>query len=435
VLLVVAGCRVPEIAAPARIEPPVAAALPARAKLGFEACAAPPAGNADGPLDLVALWRLAADNNPSLREAAAEVDAARGQQIQSSKYPNPHFHYDQDTIGSRVAPPGNMTLLMTQEIVTGGKRRLDMAMAGRDTDAAVLALLSRRYEVMTRLRRAYYAYLGALYAHQLNGAAVASLEKGVATTRDLVKISQRRSDLLRLEALLEETKINQARSAYNVEAAWKQVTAEVGLAELPMPHATRDYGLVPAWDGGDVWQRVKAANSGLQRASTEADRARLAVERARAEAIPNFTVGGGYINAPIETTAGAIVSFETPIPVWDCKQGHIREVQARWAKAQAAVRTLETTLSATTAELFARYQGAQRQVEKLDREVLPRLQESLDLMLKTYEVGGAGVSFTDVLMTEQSLITMRLTLAEARQTLWQAIADLQGLMQVDIGEE
>ncbi len=96
------------------------------------------------------------------------------------------------------------------------------------------------------------------------------------------------------------------------------------------------------------------------------------------------------------------------------------------------MRTLETTLSATTAETFARYQGARRQVEKLAQEVLPRLQESLDLLLKGYELGGGGVTFGDVLMTEQSLIATRLTLAEARQTLWQAIADLQGLMQLDI---
>jgi hypothetical protein len=33
------------------------------------------------------------------------------------------------------------------------------------------------------------------------------------------------------------------------------------------------------------------------------------------------------------------------------------------------------------------------------------------------------------------LLTARLTLAEARRELWLAVADLQGLMQVDVGEE
>src|SRR5207244_3957919 len=129
-----------------------------------------------------------------------------------------------------------------------------------------------------------------------------------------------------------------------------------------------------------------------------------------------------YNNAPIESTAGAIVTLEAPLPLWDRKQGHIHAAQARLAKAQAAVRTLETGLSATTAGAFARYQGARQQVDKLGQQVLPRLQESLDLLRKSYEVGGGGVTFSDVLMTEQSLIATRLTLAEARQSLCQAVA-------------
>ena len=64
------------------------------------------------------------------------------------------------------------------------------------------------------------------------------MEKGVATTRKLVeKVQNRpRTDLLRLEALLEETKINQTRSRFSVEAAWKRVAAEVGVAPDSMAY-------------------------------------------------------------------------------------------------------------------------------------------------------------------------------------------------------
>ena len=116
--------------------------------------------------------------------------------------------------------------------------------------------------------------------------------------------------------------------------------------------------------------------------------------------------------------------------MWDRKQGHIRDAQARWVKAQAAVHPGNDVVrhhGGGVRSLSGRFQ-----VEKLAREVLPRLQESLDLLLKGYELGGGGVTFNDVLLTEQSLIAARLTLTEARQTLWQAIADLQGLMQLDI---
>jgi cobalt-zinc-cadmium efflux system outer membrane protein len=437
-VLAMAGCQLPRPGStPLPESEGVPDPLPSQPTLGFMPCctATPAEPHGPAPLALAALWQLTLANNPTLAEAAADVDVARGQQVQARKYPNPRFLYTQDTIGSRMVAAGNQTLQLTQEIVLGGKRRLDVAIAGRETDAAALGLLGRRYIVMTNLRRAYYAYLGALYTAELNESAVASLEKGVATTRKLVeKVQNRpRTDLLRLEALLEEMKINQARSRFNVRAAWTELAAAVGVPELPMPEAAGAFPEhAPAWDTDDIWPRVKAVNARLQQAVVEADAARLSVARARAEAIPNITVGGGYTNEAIDGTAGAVVSFEAPLPLWDWKQGHIRAARARLAKAEAAVRTLETTLSASTADAFARYQGAQRQVEKLSQEVLPRLQESLDLLLKTYELGGAGVTFNDVLLTEQSLIATRLTLAEARQALWQAVADLEGLMQLDI---
>jgi cobalt-zinc-cadmium efflux system outer membrane protein len=406
-----------------------------RAQLGPPQVADDARQSADSALDLRALWQMTQANSPSLREAEADVETARGQQIQAGKYPNPKLAYTEDLIGSRAIRGGNESVQITQEIVTGGKRRLDMAIAGRETAAADLGLMSRKFEVMTRLRRAYYAYLGALAIVDLNEAAVASLHKGVATTRRQVAATGRRTDLLRLESLLEQTKISLARSQFNLEAAWKQVTAEVGVADLPMPRSVAGFPTPgPDWSGDTVRERVLAGNSALQQAQAEVERSRLAVDRARAEAIPNITVGAGYANAPIESTAGAIVTVEAPLPVWDRKQGQIRAAQARWLKAQAAARRVEVALAAAGAETWARYQSARLEVDKLSREVLPRLEESVELLVKGYESGGAGVTFTDVLTTQQTLIETRLKRADAKQALWQAAADLQGLMQLDINE-
>src|SRR5262249_39137039 len=98
-----------------------------------------------GPLALPTLWDLALANNPSLREPAADVGAARGRLLQAGLYPNPRFLYEEGTIGSRAAPQGNFVLQLNQEIVTAGKRRLDRAVASRETDVASLALLGRKF--------------------------------------------------------------------------------------------------------------------------------------------------------------------------------------------------------------------------------------------------------------------------------------------------
>src|SRR5262249_42978426 len=92
------------------------------------------------PVGLPELWELALANNPPLREAAARLDEARGRQVQAGKYPNPQAAYEEEDLGTARAAPGNLRFQVTQEIVTGGKRRLAMALGARATDAAGLAL-------------------------------------------------------------------------------------------------------------------------------------------------------------------------------------------------------------------------------------------------------------------------------------------------------
>ena len=67
----------------------------------------------------------------------------------------------------------------------------------------------------------------------------------------------------------------------------------------------------------------------------------------------------------------------------------------------------------------------------LTRALLPLLKKSVDLLEKSYQ-GGGQVSFSDLLMTEQSYFATRLSLAAARQNLWLAIADVQGMMQQSV---
>ena len=66
--------------------------------------------------------------------------------------------------------------------------------------------------------------------------------------------------------------------------------------------------------------------------------------------------------------------------------------------------------------------------------MLPKLEENLRLIREGYQKG-VGVSFADVQLAIESLNDVRLRLAENKRELYRAVADLQGLMQLDIGEE
>jgi cobalt-zinc-cadmium efflux system outer membrane protein len=438
-LAVTLGCQASRVDVSCAVEGNVLGLDPRGAILEIQPCpAAAPAPVVLERINLSSLWSLALAHNPSLREAAAELEAARGHRVQAGLYPNPRAVYNQDTIGSRLAPQGNISVLLNQEIVTAGKRRLDMAVAERETDSASVALVGRKFEILTRIRRAWYDYLSLRYMLELNGETVHTLERGLDVTRRQVEKAKTRpqSDLLRLEALLAEARINQARVRVALEGAWKQLAAEVGVPQLCMAaEEVRLSETVPRWEDASVLHRVLETNTAVKQAAVEVERAGLTVRRARAGAIPNVIVGAGYDADNTDQTAGMVINVETALPIWNRQQGAIREAQARLAFAQAAVRNTENRLTRETADAIARYKASRRQVEQLNDEVLPRLQQSLALLLKAYQAGSAQVTFSDVLLTEQSLNTTRLTLAEARRSLWQAIADLQGLMQLDVGEE
>lgn len=394
---------------------------------------------AGGCGDLASLCRLALANNPELREAAADVEEARGRRVQAAKYPNPTVTYSEYSLGSRDAAAGTISLEVNQEIPTAGKRRLDMAVAAQGTRVASAALAGKRFEVLTAVRRAYYEFLAANEAVAVLGENVQALETSARLTRKLVEGPKTlpRADLLRAEAMLAEGRILRARAEVTRASAWRQLAAEVGVPGLPPPDAVPDLpGWVPDWDEPAVLQRVLAVHSDLREAALEAERARLEWQRARAEAVPNVQVGGGYVrDYVLEGATGAIVTVGTSLPVWDRQRGEIYAAQARWARAEAARQTAANRLTRETAEAFGRYLGARRQVERLTGEVLPGLEESLRQLAATYEAGKNPEGFVDIQTAAETLNEARATRAEARRTLWEAVSDLQGLMQLGPGED
>ena len=75
------------------------------------------------PYTLADLQQIAAANSPQLRQAASDVEAARGNMIQANAYPNPTVSY-QFTPSNNGSTPGADGFGVDQTIKTGGKLRL-----------------------------------------------------------------------------------------------------------------------------------------------------------------------------------------------------------------------------------------------------------------------------------------------------------------------
>jgi cobalt-zinc-cadmium efflux system outer membrane protein len=381
------------------------------------------------------LWQIALENQTELREAALRFSEARGRQSQAGKYLNPLLSYEESPLGSRTFPQGDISIAVRQEIMTAGKFRLDKRVAATQSDSASLELHQKEFDILTRIRRGYFDYLTLVEETRVLDVSSKAFEDRVKQARLLFPKTISRTEVISLELLLEEIRLEQIRTRAALQTSWAQLAADVGMPDLPLPVTVVDPPHdMPLWTLDEIEERV-GQNSSVRQALIDAETARWQLERARAEAVPNITIGGGYALQNTNRIAGAIVSVDAPLPFWDRKQGRIREAEAAYARLNAAVRSLELRLLGQTREAYGRYLLARESLRQLNEKTLPFLTSRVDLIKKAFKAGAENVNFNDVFQAEQALIKAQAEQFHVRRDLWRAIADLQGLMQVSLAEE
>src|SRR5262245_56274003 len=113
---------------------------------------------ASAELGLAALEQMALQHNPTLIQAAAKLEAARGRLIQAGLYPNPTIGYVGDEIGA-AGTAGQQGIFVDQVIVTGRKLRLNRAKFCQEITQAEWQALAQQYRVLNGVRMRFYEVL------------------------------------------------------------------------------------------------------------------------------------------------------------------------------------------------------------------------------------------------------------------------------------
>ncbi len=139
----------------ATVERPLPTPLPAASLQlvpGPEVATVPPPGAALGWADLAA---QALANNPTIRQAEAQLGEARGRAVQAGLYPNPRFvPWDPHNLGDR-STVGKFNVFVQQPIVTGGKLRIERQRAEVAVQQAEWILQAQQRRVLNGLRLRY----------------------------------------------------------------------------------------------------------------------------------------------------------------------------------------------------------------------------------------------------------------------------------------
>src|SRR5262249_4556699 len=112
-------------------------------------------------ITLTSLQQLAAESNPTLRQAETEIRAAKARQQQSSLYPNPTIGYTGDEIRGGDIGGGKNGFFVSQPIVTAGKLGKNRKIFGDEIRLAEVEAEEQKMRIENAVRIAFYRVLAA----------------------------------------------------------------------------------------------------------------------------------------------------------------------------------------------------------------------------------------------------------------------------------
>ena len=396
---------------------------------------APPGqATAAGSVELSALVREALERNPEIQAARRNVEARRARVPQARAWPDPTVTVG---YGGNVLPPYTLMrgdpssarqFMAEQEIPYPGKTRLRGQIAAREADAEATTVEEAPRRVAVEVKQAYFE----LY---LTDQSLATLRKDRDILAKLAKVAEIRysvgkaaqQDVIR--AQVELTRLTERQTLLEQER--RTLEAQLNsLRDLPVDTligATGEVQESPVKQTLDELQ-VAAESSfpALKRQQTIIEGNRLAIELARKELRPNFSLGYTYMQR------GALpdmygITFSTSLPIFRrSKQDQaVREAAASWESARRMEQNERTRLRYRVKQEYLEAQAAHRLMQLYAQGIVPQSRLALESSLTSYETGAAD--FQAVLGNFTTILDYELNYRQQLANHQKAVARLEEL--------
>src|SRR5262249_1942157 len=240
------------------------------------------------PLTLADLQSLATANNPSIKNAVAAVEAARGAAIQAGAYPNPTVAWEADTVGT--SGPGYQAPYVHQVIKGANDTRLRKAAATMDLRNAELALRRAQYDLATQVRSNYFAVLVARENAKVSRALAQFAERIYRVQVDLLLGAEAAAyEPMQMRPLVLQARFNLIQATNQFQASWKQLAAALGLPGMPPTELAGRVDLpIPVYSYDEVLTQMLNRHTDVLTARNSLQKARYNLELAQVAPFPDF---------------------------------------------------------------------------------------------------------------------------------------------------
>lgn len=397
----------------------------------------------EAPLTLADLERIAVENNPTLRQAAAEADAARGHARQAGLLPNPIIGYSGEEIsGGPIIRGGEHGFFIEQTIPLGGKLRLSRETFAREVAQADALVDAQRGRVLNTVRVLYYEALAMARRVEVNERLAQLASEAVTVSGQLYNVGAAdRPDLLESEIEATQAQLALIKARNTQLGIWRRLAMVVGDPRLgPRPLAGSIEAALPEIDHTRALETILRESPEIKAARAAVEKSEVALRRARREPVPDLFLRGGprYNRELLEVGASGrprAVGWEASaevgltIPLFNRNQGNIQTASADLARAQAEIRRLELGLGARLADVFDQYLTARRMAEVYKSDILPRAEDAYKLYLARFREMAAA--YPQVLIAQRTLFQVTEQYVNALEDTWRAAVQIQGLLLSD----
>jgi cobalt-zinc-cadmium efflux system outer membrane protein len=400
---------------------------------------APSVSPAQAPtVALPSVWRLedlervALQNNPTIGQADALIRSVQGRRLQAGLYPNPLVGVSADDIKARAPSQSKYFLWVQQTIITGDKRQTLLNAVRQEQRHAEGEEEIQRQRVLNAVRVAFYEGLGLTRMVELRRDLARIAREAVEISEELFNIGQAdRPDVLEVEVEAARAELEVARAETELARAWQALAAMVGDPGLPRRPLVGDLEAeLPVVDVEAVRVQLLRDSPELKVARARLERTRAALERARADRIPNFFVRGGLgynferFNGGGDVGVEAFFELGIPLPIFDRNQGNIKSAEAALTLVEKEMKRVELDLTTRLADASRNYQDAYRTAETYPGRVLTPAQQAYELFLGRFRRMAAA--YPQVLIAQRALAQARVEYVRALIDVWQSATILQG---------
>lgn len=380
-------------------------------------------------VSLSQLSNFAEQQHPKLDSARADIEVTRGTAIQAGLYPNPTFEAGSDQFGGGA---NQFPVLLSQRFVTAGKLTLDQQAAFRQVTQAEQRLIQTRFEVLTGVRRAFYAGL----AGQQRIDVLTQLVELLTKSRDLAERRREGGQGTRSDVVLLEIELRQIRAQLrNAEAGQVGlvrtiVTATGASATGTLPTIVGDFDADIAFvDYANLLETMTSNNAKARSADIEIERSRILLQRAEVEPIPDITVHTGYQGNSTDPHNQGRLTVSMPLPLWNRNEGNRYAATNAIHRSTADAQSVRVQLAEQLADAWRRYVAASEQVKVIVEELVPATTEGIELTRKGYEAG--QLDLLAFLIAQQSLARAYLSYIDTQEQRWLSAVDIAGLLQLE----